>query len=285
MANMRAIRTRIKSIESTRQITGSMRLVAAAKLRRTQEKSRGLRDFTEAARAVLQKLTAGETSFASPLLRRYAMEEKLCYVLFLGNRGLCGTYNSSLLRYLEELAKNEKRSCSLVVIGRWGREQVAATGLPVLRRFDTVSDTPEPQEAEEITDYLKQLFLSGETDRVVLVYQRFRSVLAQDPAVMTLLPVESPAAAGEAPDVIFEPDADSLMEELTELTLRSSVYSVLLEARTGEHAARMTAMTAASDNTDELIAKLSLQLNHARQAAITTEISEIVGGSAALNQK
>ena len=280
---MRAIRTRIKSIESTRQITKSMRLVAAAKLRRTQEKSRGLGEFSAAARAMLQKLTAGRDSFSCPLLNRHGTDEKLCYVLFVGNRGLCGTYNSSLLRYLEELAGKEKRACSLVVVGRWGREQIAATGLPVLQRFDTVSDTPSAEEAEELTAYLKELYLTGATDRVVLVYQHFRSVLAQDPTAITLLPVEASEENAGRQDIIFEPDADSLLEELTELALRHSVYSVLLEARTGEHAARMTAMTAASDNTDELIQKLSLQLNHARQAAITTEISEIVGGSAALN--
>jgi len=282
MANMRAIRTRIKSIENTRQITRSMRMVAASKLRRTQETSRGLGEFAAAAREMLARLTAGGRAFRCPLLRPHESGEKLCYVLFVGNRGLCGVYNSSLLKYLEEQAAGEGGG-SLVVVGRWGREQIAASGLPLLRRFDAVSDTPDGEDARELAAYLKELYLSGQADRIVLVYQHFRSVLAQDPVRLTLLPMEAAEQKGEAPDVIFEPDAEALMEELSELVFQHTVYSVLLEAKTGEHAARMTAMTAASDNTDELIQKLSLQLNHARQAAITTEITEIVGGSAALN--
>lgn len=282
MANMRSIRLRIKSIENTRQVTRSMRMVSASKLRRTQEASRGLSEFASAGRAMLQKLTAGRTDFSNPLLLPHGTRDKLCCVLFVGNRGLCGAYNTSLLKYLEELAAAETASVSLVVVGRWGREQIAASGLPVLRRFDGVSDTPGAEEAREISEYLKELYLSGTADRVLLVYQHFRSVLAQDPTNLPLLPVEAETAEEGSADVIFEPDADSLLNELTDLVIRHTVYSVMLEARTGEHAARMTAMSAASDNTEELIQKLSLQLNHARQAAITTEISEIVGGSAAL---
>ena len=144
-----------------------------------------------------------------------------------------------------------------------------------------ISDAPTAQEARELTEKLKKLYTEGGADEIVLVYQQFKSVLQQSPIAKTLLPLRLPEG-GEKGDVICEPDEKAVLDRLVELVLENMVHSVLLEGRTGEHAARMTAMTSASDNTDELIEELTLELNHARQAAITTEISEIVGGAAAL---
>ena len=286
MANIRAIRTRIKSIESTRQITRAMRMVAAAKLTKTQRSFGALQDYAAASRELLERLGASGAA-EEPLLQRRETEKNVVFVLIVGNRGLCGTYNTALLKALEELTAaerempgGEEKELSLVVCGRWGREQIAALGLPVRRRF-AVSDVPETSEAQEIADYLQKLYLDGEADRVVLLYQSFRSVLQQSPTARTLLPLELPEG-GAATEVIYEPDAQTLLRLLLEQTLLGGVQATLLEARAAEHAARMTAMAAASDNTDELIATLSLKLNHARQAAITTEIAEISGGAAAL---
>ncbi len=284
MANMRAIRNRIKSIESTRQITRSMRMVAASKLRRTQERWQQLSDFSRISREVLQKLCAGMDGTGSPLLKPRE-GNRLCLVLFVGNRGLCGAYNTAIVKAAEErIAAAEGEKVSLVVCGRWGREQIASLGRPVLRVFDTLSDNPTAAEAEEIAAYLKNLYLVGETDRIELLYEHYRSALTQEPDILRLLPMESERGGGKL-DVIFEPDPETLLDRLSELVLLNTLHAVLLEAKTSEHTARMTAMSAASDNTDELIAELSLKLNHARQAAITTEITEIVGGSNALNQK
>ena len=284
MSNMRAIRTRIKSVESTRQITKSMKMVSASKLRKTQSAGTTLRGFADECGRVLAKVTAAGSTAGNPFLQSGENIRRVVYVLFVGNRGLCGVYNNSVLRYLEGLAAAETAETSVVVCGRWGREAIAASGLKVLRTFDEISDTPVSADAKELTEYLKQLYLSGEADRIVLVYQHFKSVLSQEPASKVLLPVtaEAEEAAG-ASDYIFEPDAESLLNTLVRLYIDNTLFSVMLEARTGEHASRMTAMTAATDNTDELIAQLNLSLNHARQAAITTEISEIVGGAAALN--
>ena len=283
MANMRAIRNRIKSIESTRQITRSMRMVAASKLRRTQERWQQLSDFSRISREVLRKLCAGMDGTVSPLLQPRE-GNRLCLVLFVGNRGLCGAYNTAIIKAAEERIASAREEVSLVVCGRWGREQIASIGRPVLRVFDSLSDTPAAAEAEELAAYLKDLYLGGETDRVELLYEHYRSALTQEPDILRLLPIES--ERGEAKlDVIFEPDPETLLDRLSELVLLNTLHAVLLEAKTSEHTARMTAMSAASDNTDELIAELSLKLNHARQAAITTEITEIVGGSNALNQK
>lgn len=283
MANMRAIRNRIKSIESTRQITRSMRMVAASKLRKTQERWQQLADFSRVSREVLQRLCASMDKLEHPLLRPRE-GGKLCLVLFVGNRGLCGAYNTAIVKAAEERIAAAGEEVSLVVCGRWGREQIAALDRPVLRTFDALSDLPSAAEAEEIAGYLKELFLRGEADRVELLYEHYRSALTQEPDVLCLLPMES-ERGGQKQDVIFEPDPETLLDQMAELVLLNTLHAVLLEAKTSEHTARMTAMTAASDNTDELIAELSLKLNHARQAAITTEITEIVGGSNALHQR
>ena len=283
MANMRAIRNRIKSIESTRQITRSMRMVAASKLRRTQERWQQLTDFSRVSREVLQKLCSGIEKIDAPLLLPRE-GKRLCLVLFVGNRGLCGAYNTAIVKAAEERIAAAGEEISLVVCGRWGREQIASLGRPVLRVFDTLSDNPTAAEAEDLAAYLKSLYLGGKTDRIELLYEHYRSALTQEPDILRLLPIES--ERGEAKlDVIFEPDPETLLDRLSELVLLNTLHAVLLEAKTSEHTARMTAMSTASDNTDELIAELSLKLNHARQAAITTEITEIVGGSNALNQK
>ena len=276
MANLRAIRMRIKSVESTRQITKSMKMVAAAKLRKTQTAASRLHSFAEKSREILLSLGGGASAGKSPYLRSAPEEGKLCYVLIVGNRGLCGTYNHSLLRYFEQLRKTETRESLLYVVGRWGRDLIAGAD----KRIE-MSDAPTAAEASRLAEELKKLYLEDGAEEIVLVYQHFRSVLQQNPCSKTLLPLQLSETAGSS-DVICEPDSRTILEQLTELVLQTQVHSVLLEARTGEHAARMTAMTSASDNTEELIAKLTLELNHARQAAITTEISEIVGGAAAL---
>ncbi|MCR5663777.1 MAG: ATP synthase F1 subunit gamma [Oscillospiraceae bacterium] len=282
MANMRAIRNRIKSIESTRQITRSMRMVAAAKLMKAQDAWQRLEDYASVSREVLRRLSAALGETDEPLLRGRG-EGPTCFVLLLGNRGLCGAYHTALLKYAQERAGSEK-DAFLAVCGRWGREQTAALGLPVKRRFE-LSDVPEAEEARSIADWLKEQFLSGEAGRVVLLFERYQSALTQEPGELPLLPLAAAEAAGEKQTILFEPDAETLLRRLAEQVLTNTVRAALLEAKTGEHTARMTAMAAASDNTEELIARLSMDLNHARQAAITTEITEIVSGSNALKQQ
>ena len=281
MANMRAIRTRIKSIENTRQITKSMKVVAATKRRRTQTAVGNLKSFSDKSRFILSHLMGNVSDSDNPFLKARDEVKRRCYVIFVGNRGLCGVYNSALLHYAEEQLAADGGESYAVVCGRWGKESFEAAGINVKRVFDDVSDTPTAQECRALTDYLKELYLSGEADEIVLLYQQFKSVLSQTPGRLTLLPVPPMEEQhGVTGDYIFEPDASSVLSSLVELYISNTVYSVLLEAKTGEHSARMTAMTAATDNTEDLISTLTLELNHARQAAITTEISEIVGGSA-----
>ena len=279
MPNMRAIRARIKSIESTRQITGSMKMVSTSKLRRTQTAMNRLGPYACKCGEMLSRIAAGsENVYLKP--RNIS---KTCYVLFVGNRGLCGMYNTALLRHAEHLERVCENECFAVICGRWGADQIKQSGIPVVRTFTEIPDTPSSKDVSELTEYLCGLYESGEADEIVLVFQRFVSVLSQKPGQLRLLPV-SAVASESGTDCIFEPDRESILEELTRCYLVSTIFSALLEAKSGEHAARLTAMTTATDNTDELITSLNLQLNHARQAAITTEISEIIGGAGALGK-
>ncbi len=210
----------------------------------------------------------------------------MCYVLFVGNRGLCGVYNHAVLRYAQELVQAEARPCTVVVCGSWGKDIIRQSGLPVQHTFDAISDAPGMAEALPVADYLKRIYLSGQVDEIHLVYQQFCSALQQVPGQVQLLPARLDAQEQEEPtnDYIFEPDARSVLENMVQLYLNNMVFSVLLEAKVSEQASRMTAMNAATDATGELISSLSLQLNRVRQAAITTEIAEIVGGANALKK-
>ena len=283
MANVRAIRTHIKSVESTRKITKSMKMVAAAKLKRTQQSMHALRPFAAAARDMLARL--GEDAAASSGAYTAPREiRRVCYVLFVGNRGLCGVYNTALVKFMEGRLESEEHECFLLVVGRWGREQLGAAHLPVEETIDDIPDAPSEEDAQRLAERIKAIYRAGEADEIILVYEEYLSALRQEPTALRLLPLAAAAEQGEKTPLILEPDAETVTDALVELVLDSTVRAVLLEAKTGEHTARMTAMTAASDNTEQLLDKLRLELNHARQSAITTEISEIVGGANALEE-
>ncbi len=288
MANMRAIRTRIKSVKNTEQITKAMKMVAVSKLRRTQSGMQAIRPFSEKSQEVMDTLLSSSSVPENRFIKPHKEVKKVCYVLFLGNRGLCGAYNSSILHYANSVIKQSGKDYGLVVCGRWGKDVLANSSLKVVKTFSELSDTPNIDEALEVADYLKSLYTSGEYDEVHLIYQHYVTALRQDPMNVQYLPAvpeKSEHKKGPGRIFIFEPDTDSVLESVMQLYLNNKIMSVLLDSKCGEHSARMTAMTAASDSTKTLIAQLDLKLNRARQAAITTEITEIVGGAAALKKK
>ena len=282
MPNIYAIKARIKSVESTRQVTKSMKMVSTAKLRRTQYTMNRVQPFAEHCRRILECLCSGGLETEQALMQARTEIKRVCYVLVVGNRGLCGSYNSDILRYMKELAKREEKEFFTVVCGHWGEDVIAQEGLNVKRRFPELSDTPERGESDRISDYLKELYRSGQADKIVLVYQRHKG-MGQEAVNEQLLPVV-PMKGVKARDYIFEPDRESLLERVADLYVDNVVYEALLQARTGEHFARMTAMTTATDNTDEIIRKLTQEMNTQRQAQITTQISEVIGGANALSQ-
>lgn len=288
MANMRAIRTRIKSVKNTEQITKAMKMVAVSKLRRTQSGMQAMRPFSEKSQEVMDTLLSSSSVPENRFIKPHKEVKKVCYVLFLGNRGLCGAYNSSILHYANSVIKQSGKDYGLVVCGRWGKDVLANSSLKVVKTFSELSDTPNIDEALDVADYLKSLYTSGEYDEVHLIYQHYVTALRQDPMNVQYLPAvpeKSEHKKGPGRIFIFEPDTDSVLESVMQLYLNNKIMSVLLDSKCGEHSARMTAMTAASDSTKTLIAQLDLKLNRARQAAITTEITEIVGGAAALKKK
>ena len=288
MANMRAIRTRIKSVKNTEQITKAMKMVAVSKLRRTQSGMQAIRPFSEKSQEVMDTLLSSSSVPENRFINPHKEVKKVCYVLFLGNRGLCGAYNSSILHYANSVIKQSGKDYGLVVCGRWGKDVLANSSLKVVKTFSELSDTPNIDEALDVADYLKSLYTSGEYDEVHLIYQHYVTALRQDPMNVQYLPAvpeKSEHKKGPGRIFIFEPDTDSVLESVMQLYLNNKIMSVLLDSKCGEHSARMTAMTAASDSTKTLIAQLDLKLNRARQAAITTEITEIVGGAAALKKK
>lgn len=282
MPNIYAIKARIKSVESTRQVTKSMKMVSTAKLRRTQYTMNRVQPFAEHCRRILECLCSGGLETEQALMQAHREIRQVCYVLIVGNRGLCGSYNSDILRYMKKLAKREEKEFFTVVCGRWGEDVIAQEGLKVKRRFPELSDTPERGESDRISDYLKELYRSGQADKIVLVYQRHKG-MGQEAVNEQLLPVV-PLKGIKARDYIFEPDRESLLERIAGLYVENVVYEALLQARTGEHFARMTAMTTATDNTDEMIRELTQEMNTQRQAQITTQISEVIGGANALSQ-
>ena len=217
MGSMREIRARIKSVKNTQQITKAMKMVASAKLRRIQKGLGGIRTFAQQSRHILSELLAGENGgYDNPFLRPRAEIKKVCYVVFVGNRGLCGVYNHAILRYAQELVRADTRECSVVVCGSWGRDVIAQSGLPVRHTFDGISDTPDTAQSLPVADYLKRMYLSGEADEIHLVYQRFYSALQQVPSQMQLLPAELETEEKDEAtnDYIFEPDAKSVLENM-----------------------------------------------------------------------
>ena len=281
MAGIREIRSRIKSVENTRQITRAMKMVSVAKLRRAQSGAPGMELYEKKSRELLGRL-CGVKSAGNRFLTPRPEVRRVCYVLFVGNRGLCGMYNHAVVRCAQELLAAQTHPAELLVVGRWGRELFEREKLPV-RQYMDVDDVPNPADAMRLTKALEELYLTGEADEVYLVYQQYQSVLQQTPTSLRLLPAALPDAQGQAEEYIFEPSPEAVLERLTEAYLYHQVYSAVRQSRIGEQAARMSAMTAASDATTELIGQLNLKLNRARQAAITTEISEIVGGANALH--
>jgi len=279
MANIYAIKSRIKGVESTQKITRTMKLVSTSKLHQTQSQLYRLGTFADRCRQALGLVLPGIDAGDCPLLDGRECRT-VCYVLFVGNRGLCGSYNTDVLRYLRQLLQEETADYFTVLCGRWGGEHRNDETLKIRRCFDDISDVPQPTQSRELSEYLQQLYAGGQADKIVLVYQH-REALGQRPSRFQLLPLEQ-ETDGKGGDCLFEPDKLTLVDTLSRMYVDNSLIQVLLEAKVSEHFARMTAMTNATDNADELMRELSLTLNRTRQAKITTEISEVVGGANAL---
>ncbi|AEG61889.1 ATP synthase F1 subunit gamma [Desulforamulus ruminis] len=282
MASAQDIRRRIKSVKNTQQITKAMKMVAAAKLRRAQEAVTSARPFALKIREVLSRVAAASGGASHPLLEVREVK-KTAYVVITADRGLCGGFNANVLRRAAGEVTDRSKS-SVVGVGRKSRDFFTRRGFDIAASYVGLGENIQFSQAKEIAKFVMDKYVAGDFDEVFLVFSEFVNVLTQRPVTVKLLPVETPAEESKGPKVeyIYEPSAEAVLSELLPTYVESTVFRAMLEAKAGEQGARMTAMDSATKNAKDMINKLTLSLNRARQAAITKEISEIVGGAAAL---
>jgi F-type H+-transporting ATPase subunit gamma len=287
MATLRDIRRRIRSVESTQKITRAMKLVAAAKLRRAQERVLSARPYALKMAELLSSLVRRAEGEAHPLLaRREATRKRL--VIITADKGLCGAFNSNILRAsLGFLREQGDTSVTLVVVGKKARDFYRRRPYEIKSEMLGFFDRLAYSHAQELAGGLMQEYLAGEVDEVHLMYNEFRSVAVQRVRREQLLPIEPAEAAGEgeaAGDYIYEPSPEAILAALLPRHVTTQVYRALMESVAGEYGARMTAMEAATKNAKEMIGVLTIQYNKARQERITKELLDIVGGAEALRQ-
>ncbi len=283
MAKTQDLRRRIRSIKNTMQLTKAMKTVSAAKLRRAQEAMLAARPYSNQMRNVLRSLASRANPEEHPLLARRG-GDRIRVVVVTSDRGLCGSFNVNISRkgmaYYEQ---NQGKDLEYLTVGRKGREYFKRRGVNLGRDWPDVLRTMGYTTAVDIAQYLIEGYIAKQTDAVYLVYNEFKSAMHQNPVVEPLLPIEPlDLESGDDDDYIYEPDAASLFGLLLPKYVEFQVFHALLESVAAEHAARMTSMAAATKNAGELIDTLTLYMNRVRQAAITTEIIEVVSGAAAL---
>lgn len=283
MPSLKDIRRRITSVKKTQQITRAMRMVAAAKLRRAQMAIESARPYADRMAETLREVAASGAEH--PLLAARETVRRVDVVVVTSDRGLCGAFNSNVLKRAAAEVAARSGEISVVTVGRKASEQFRRRrGAAVVRSFTGIARV-EYAHAVEIADYLAQRFLAGETDEVWLVHSEFVTTMTQRPRAARLLPMTPGAdttAPGDKLPYHIEPDAESLLKVLVPKALQVEIFRALLDSQAGEHAARMTSMESATRNTEEMISALTLQYNRARQAAITKELVEIVSGAEAL---
>ena len=285
MAKGRELKGRIKSVENTRKITRTMEMVATSKMKRAQDRVVAARPFANSLREVIANLYTPELAERFPLLRQPATVKKAAVIVLTSNRGLAGAFNANLLKEARALLARLKEASAepeLHVIGKKGLGYFRYVGRAVASSRTDVTDRPTAQNAAEIVDELIQRFASAEIDAVYVVYAKFQSALSTPPATQMILPVTPPERTGPQPDYILLPSAEVILTQLLPSYVRNSVYRALVETAAGEQGARRTAMKNATDNAGDMLNVLRRTFNRARQAQITQEIAEIVGGAAAL---
>jgi len=289
VANLKDIQRRITSVQSTQKITSAMKMVAAAKLRRAQDAIQAARPYAERMRATLDEVAASGLDGSHPLFEPHEEKKTLEVVVITSDRGLAGAFNANVIKAVEALVterKNEFAAFSLTIVGKKAIDYFKRHRASQISEAREVGPHVNYLEAQQVARRLMARFEHGEVDEVVLVYSEFVSTMTQTPKISSLLPF-APEAAGEGEEeklpYEIEPDAGKLLAVLVPKAVEIEVFRALLESQAGEHAARMTAMESATKNTQELIEALTLEFNRARQAAITSELVEIITGAQALD--
>jgi F-type H+-transporting ATPase subunit gamma len=284
MPNILDIRRRIRSVKNTQQITKAMKMVSAAKLRRAQERVMSARPYAQKILSVLNSLVTRSEGQTHPLLEDRG-GERIQVVVITADKGLCGAFNSNIIKAAQNfIGEHRHRQLTLNCVGRKGRDFFRKGSLPLAHEAVNIFARLDYSHAKQISATLMEEFSNKEVDAVYLVYNEFKSVIQQRIVVEQLLPIQKLAASEEASLIgyIYEQPAGEIFGSLIPKHVEVQVYRALLESAAAEHGARMTAMDAATNNAVDLIDSLTLTMNRARQAGITKEIIEIVGGAAAL---
>jgi F-type H+-transporting ATPase subunit gamma len=291
MANKgRALKRRIRSVQNTKKITKTMELVSTSKMKRAQDRVTAARPYAAALAEVISDLWSPELSERFALLRQPAPPSKggpkrIALILITSNRGLCGAFNGNLIKEARrrlQVLERDGYTVDLFAVGKKGAGYFKYVGRSIAADRSDIGDSPTSAHAASLATPLIEEFEAGKLAGVEMVQAKFQSVLSTPPALVKVLPIEPPARSGPRPDYILKPDAAAILENLLPLYVRNMVYKGLVETAASEHAARRTAMKNATDNATEIVQLLTRVYNRNRQAVITQEIAEIVGGAAAL---
>lgn len=291
MASLKEVRNRITSVSSTQQITKAMKMVSAAKLRRAQDAIVQMRPYANKLKEILENLSASLDSSDG----KYSKQREIKNVLLIvvtSNRGLAGAFNANVIKRTNLLARNEYKGAkvSVLTIGKKGsdffkRTDFRIVGSDMPRKLNELYDHLTYENVAPVAEKIMKAFVDGEFDRIDVIYNQFRNAAVQTTVVEQFLPVQPPKQTGakkKQVDYIFEPEKAEIVQELIPRSLKTQIYKALLDSVASEHGARMTAMHKATDNAQALLKELKISYNKARQAAITGEILEIVGGAEAL---
>lgn len=287
MAGSKEIRTKIKSVENTRKITRAMEMVAAAKMRKAQERMRSARPYAEKIRAVAAHLSRANPEYKHPFLVKREENRNVGLIVVTSDKGLCGGLNTNILRLAVNSMKdweNQGQGIMVCPIGNKGLSFMSRIGAKVKSNLTGLGDTPHIEKLIGAVKVMLDAYTAGEIDAIHISYNRFVNTMKQEPCIEQLLPLsgEQLGTSEGSWDYIYEPDARQVIDELLLRYIESLVYQAVVENMASEQSARMVAMKAASDNAKSVIGELKLVYNKARQAAITREISEIVSGAAAV---
>ncbi|AIE88119.1 ATP synthase F1 subunit gamma [Fimbriimonas ginsengisoli] len=285
MATLKEIRARIKAAKNIQQITKAMKLVAAARLKKATDRVLEARPYADKLREVMRSLSSAGDLPQHPLMTKRPVQ-KAVLILLTSDRGLAGGFNTSLTRKASEFIRDAGFDVSLLTVGKKGTLFFGRRGYKILHTVTVPSSGARLEDAIEVTKKARELFESGEADAIYVCYSKFYSAIRQVPQIVQLLPIEAPASEGDASGGLayqFEPDPATLLNTLLPRYFQTLVWQSMLESTASEFGARMTAMTSATDNAGKMIQNLTLKANRERQAAITKEILEVVGGAEALN--
>jgi F-type H+-transporting ATPase subunit gamma len=284
MASLRDIKNRIKSVQSTQKITKAMEMIAASKMKKAQAQALKGRPYLKKLMEIIADLIyVSEPPLSHPLLQPKEKVKKAGYIFMTANRGLCGGFNTNVIKTMLEILREKNDTEEIVItVGKKGRQAMERIGKKVLADFEKLGDKPSYIDTLGISKVVLDDFLAGKLDEVYMVYNHFYSTMTQKPTVVKLLPLDlnkDLAKPKMKRDYIFEPNKEKLLNELLTRYIETIVYQTVLESAASEHSARMMAMRQASDNANEIVSTLTLHFNKARQAKITTGILEIVAGS------